>query len=204
MSFSLPPVYPITPESLGGHALLAWVEELLTSGCRFFQYRRKSGGDADKLQELRIVLALAREAGARVIVNDRPDLCLLAGADGVHLGQEDLPADEVRRFLPRDAIIGLSTHSLEQFEDASGLPVDYLALGPVFATASKRDLDPVVSAAHQEAALKGAGKPVVAIGGINPARARELLMRGFSSVAVISFLKREPAAGYKALMAELP
>ena len=204
MAFFLPPVYPITPESLGGHALLVWVEELLSAGCRFFQYRRKSGGDADKLQELKIVLALAREAGARVIVNDRPDLCLLAGADGVHLGQGDLPSDEVRRFLPHDAIIGLSTHNLEQFEEASGLPVDYLALGPVFATASKRDPDPVISAAHQEAALKRADKPVVAIGGVTPARARELFVRGFSSVAVISCLAREPAAGFKALMAELP
>ena len=204
MPVVLPRVYPITPESLRGQALFAWIEALLSGSCRFFQYRRKSGGDAEKLQELKIVLALARERGARVIVDDRPDLCLLAGADGVHLGQEDLPVDEVRRLLPAGSIIGLSTHNLDQIEEAEGLPADYFALGPVFATASKENPSPLVPDAVQEEALKRSAKPVVAIGGISPAGVRELFARGFASVAVISFTEREPATAFEALMAEAP
>lgn len=204
MPFTLPPVYPITPEALRGHALLVWVEELLSAGCRLVQYRRKSGADADALQELRTIVALAREVGAKVIVDDRPDLCLLAGADGVHLGQEDLPPEEVRRFMPPSSIIGLSTHDLQQFEEALDAPVDYLALGPVFATATKADPDPVVPPSVQEEALKRATKPVVAIGGITPAGARSLFTRGFSSVAVISYLEKDPGAGFQSFLSGAP
>lgn len=205
MPFALPPVYPITPDSLRGQALLAWTEALLGAGCRFLQYRRKSGPDLDRLQDLRRLLALSREVGAKVIVDDRPDLCLLAGADGVHLGREDLPADEVRRFLPRGSALGVSTHNEEQFREALGQPVDYLALGPVYPTASKERPDPVVPASLQEKLLGMAGdRPVVAIGGITPQNAGELFRRGFSSVAVIAALERDPAGAYRAFEAALP
>jgi thiamine-phosphate pyrophosphorylase len=204
MAITLPPVYPITPESLRGRALFAWVEELLAAGCRLLQYRRKEGPDAEALQDLKVIVGLAREGGASVIVDDRPDLCLLAGADGVHLGQEDLPPEEVRRFLPPSALIGLSTHSILQFEEALDAPVDYLALGPVFATSSKGNPDPVVPVSVQKEVLRRATKPVVAIGGITPAGAGELFARGFASVAVISYLERDPAAGFRAFLTVAP
>lgn len=205
MSLALPPVYPISPESLSGHALMAWAEALLGAGCPLLQYRRKSGADAQRLAELRRLVGLARGAGARVVVDDRPDLCLLAGADGVHLGQGDLPAEEVRRFLPRGAVLGVSTHTEEQFLEALELPADYLALGPVFPTASKERPDPVVPVPLQERLLRLAGgRPVVAIGGITPVNAGALLGRGFSSVAVISALERSPADAYRSFMAAVP
>jgi thiamine-phosphate pyrophosphorylase len=205
MPFKLPAVYPISPESLSGRALLSWAEALLGAGCRLLQYRRKSGADAELLVELKHLVGLAHDAGAVVIVDDRPDLCLLTGADGVHLGQQDLPAEEVRRLLPRTAVLGVSTHTEEQFLEALDLPADYLALGPVCPTASKERPDPVVPVPLQERLLRLAGgRPVVAIGGVTPGNAGALLRRGFSSVAVISALERSPGDAYRSFMAAVP
>jgi thiamine-phosphate pyrophosphorylase len=199
-SLRLPPVYPITPERLRAEELMGWAERLLSAGCRFFQYRRKTGTDRARHEELSALLALAKTAGARVVVDDRPDLCLLCGADGVHLGQGDLPAEEARRLLPRGRIVGFSTHGLEQFLEAREAPVDYLALGPVFPTASKEGADPVVPVPVQEEVIRLSPVPVVAIGGITPEGAPSLWARGFASVAVIGALEADPAGAWGAFM----
>jgi len=195
---TLPPIYPLTPDDRGTEALLEWAKALLGAGCALFQHRRKTLPDAGRLAELEALLKLAQPFGATVLVNDRPDLCLLAGAGGLHLGQEDLPPESVRAFLGRKAFIGFSTHSIAQARDAFDLPLDYLALGPVFPTASKEKASPVVPVEEQQTVLAESPFPVVAIGGITPGRATELWRRGFASVAVIGALAEEPEKGWKA------
>ena len=129
----------------------------------------------------------AHDAGATLIVNDRADIARLAGADGVHVGQDDLPVEDARRIVGPDAIVGLSTHTEEQIADAAKTTATYIAVGPIYGTATKdtgysaRGLDLVRRAA-------ATGRPVVAIGGITLLRAPEVLDAGAESVAVISEL----------------
>ena len=204
MSLALPPLYPITPESLRGPALIAWAGELLEEGCRFLQYRRKSGTDDEALRDLDKLLALCRTYGCKVIVDDRVDLVMLSGADGVHLGQSDLPPVEARQLLGTGKLIGFSTHNREQFEEALDYPVDYLALGPVFRTANKENPSPVVPAQVQTIILASSPLPIVAIGGIAPSIAGELWSRGFASLAVIGALARNPGKGWRDFTSNLP
>lgn len=204
MPILLPPLYPITPENLRGPSLMAWAGELLDAGCRFLQYRRKSGTDDDALRDLDELLALCRTHGCKVIVDDRVDLVLLSGADGVHLGQNDLPPTEARQLLGPGKIIGFSTHNLEQFEEALDTPVDYLALGPVYPTATKQNPSPVVHAEVQTVILASSPLPVVAIGGITPSNAGELWYRGFASLAVIGALAEHPGDGWREFTSRLP
>jgi thiamine-phosphate pyrophosphorylase len=130
----------------------------------------------------------ARRGGALFVVNDRPDVALLLGADGVHLGQDDLPPAEARRLLGPDAIVGRSTHSLAQLRAATGEPVDYVALGPIFATATKPDAEPVVGLETLRAARALTALPLVAIGGIDDARAHDTVSAGADGLAVIGAL----------------
>lgn len=193
-----PPVYPITPEALQGGDLLRWARSLFEAGASLVQFRRKGGSDTAKLGDLRALVEAARPFGARVIVDDRVDLCLLAGAQGVHLGQTDLPVPEARILLGKGFWIGFSTHSLEQFEEALDLPVDYLALGPVYPTATKAGADPVVPPLVQREALRRSPVPVVAIGGVTARKAPELWRRGFASVAAVSAFAEDPAGAFAA------
>ena len=204
MPLILPPLYPITPENLRGSALLAWAADLMDSGCGLLQYRRKDGPDGERLRDLEALLGLVRPRGGRIIVDDRVDLCLLADADGVHLGQDDMAPAEARQMLGAGKVIGLSTHSLRQVEDALDEPVDYLALGPVFPTATKANPDAVVTPDIQEAAIAHSPFPLVAIGGITPGTARDLWARGFASLAVIGALSRNPGDVWRAFMAASP
>ena len=197
MTFALPPLYPITPNALRGPALIAWAGELLNTGCRLLQYRRKSGPDVERLDELEELLSLCRTYGGKVIVDDRVDLVMLSGADGVHLGQTDLPPAEARQLLGPGKIIGFSTHNAAQFEEALDYPVDYLALGPVFPTATKENPSPVVPVEVQTRLLQASLLPVVAIGGITPDNAGELWSRGFASLAVVAALAENPAKGWR-------
>jgi thiamine-phosphate pyrophosphorylase len=134
-------------------------------------------------------MRMAESYAAIVIVNDRPDLALMAKASGVHVGQEDLPPARVRSLLGRDAVIGFSTHTSDQIERASEEPVDYIAIGPVFGTRTKETgYDAVGLAQVTLAARRSKGLPVVAIGGITLDRAASVWAAGASSVAVISDL----------------
>jgi len=204
MPMLLPPIYPITPDALRGAALVAWAGELLDAGCRFLQYRQKSGPDEERLADLDEIVARCHARGCKVIVDDRTDLVMLSGADGVHLGQADLPPSEARQLLGPHKIIGFSTHTWEQFQEALEYPVDYLALGPVFPTGSKIDPDAVVPVQDQDRILSASPLPVVAIGGVAPANALELWKRGFASLAVIGALARAPGEGWREFMRRLP
>jgi thiamine-phosphate pyrophosphorylase len=193
----LPRVYPITPVRPDTEGLLHWLAELLDAGCAFLQFRRKGRSDGEQLRELDAVLKAANPYGATVIADDRCDLCMMAGAAGVHLGQDDLPPAEARGLLGPAAIIGYSTHGLDQAKAAMAEPVDYLALGPVFPTASKENPDPIIPVEVQDEIVRLSPLPLVAIGGITPERAVELWDRGFHSVAVISGLETSPGAAWR-------
>jgi thiamine-phosphate pyrophosphorylase len=163
----------------------------LAGGARLLQLRAKQVSGRELLELARAVVALGQPVGARIIVNDRADIARLAGAAGIHVGQEDLPPAAVRRVAGEEAIVGLSTHTPEQLEAALDAPVDYIAVGPVFGTATKSTgyepigLDRVSSAAHACAAR---GFPLVAIGGVTLSTAADVIRAGAQSVAVISDL----------------
>src|SRR6185295_808452 len=139
-------------------------------------------------------IQIARAAGVKLIINDRVDIALALRADGVHLGQEDMPVEAARRILGDQAIIGFSTHNQEQVREALHLPIDYLAFGPIFPTISKRNPDPVAGLTQLRQVCEMAlPMPVVAIGGINRSNATEVLKAGASGVAVISAVLANPS-----------
>jgi len=156
------------------------------AGARLLQLRVKSGGSAEFLELAEAIVDDARPFEAVVIVNDRADIARLAGAAGVHVGQDDLPPAEVRAIVG-SGVIGLSTHDLAQVAAGLSSPADYVAVGPIFGTATKdtgyeaRGLELVRQAAHR-------GKPIVAIGGITLARAASVIAAGAAAVAVITDL----------------
>jgi thiamine-phosphate pyrophosphorylase len=161
----------------------------LRGGSRFIQVRAKRLGSGALLDLVGAVLSLARPLGCIVIVNDRVDLAKLAGADGVHVGQDDLPPAEARALLGPEAIIGFSTHTTEQIAAAAAQPISYLAVGPIFGTRTKATGYDAVGVELVRAAVEGArGLPVVAIGGITLETAPAVLAAGASQVAVISDL----------------
>ena len=137
---------------------------------------------------------LKRRVGGRVklIMNDRADLCLAAEFDGVHVGQDDLSPESVRRIIGPDRWLGVSTHNADQLQEADRTSADYLAIGPVFSTSSKEKPDPVVGLEGVRQARSLTSKPLVAIGGIMRANAASVIEAGADSAAVISDLLREP------------
>jgi thiamine-phosphate pyrophosphorylase len=171
--------------------LTAFARQLAAGGCTLMQYRNKSGN-------ARVMLEQARElkrcvgASAKLIMDDRADLCLAAEFDGVHVGQEDLSPGPARKIIGPDLWLGVSTHNPEQLQEADRTSADYLAIGPVFYTSSKDKPDPVVGLEGVRRARQLTRKPLVAIGGIHRANAASVIAAGADSVAVISDLLREP------------
>ncbi|HKY20044.1 MAG TPA: thiamine phosphate synthase [Vicinamibacterales bacterium] len=171
----------------------ALADAYLAGGARFIQIRCKQTPGRAFLAICEDVVARAHAVGATVIVNDRADLARLSAADGVHVGQEDLEPAAARQILGGSAIIGISTHSADQVRAAASLPVDYIAVGPVFGTSTKdvghRDVGTrFVTEAVAIIGAAGDHRPIVAIGGITLERAREVMDAGAASVAVISDL----------------
>jgi thiamine-phosphate pyrophosphorylase len=131
----------------------------------------------------------AKQSGVQLIINDRVDIALAVGASGVHLGQDDMPPEAARKLLGPQSIIGYSTHNVDQAISAAKLPIDYLAIGPIFSTMTKSDTAPVLGLEGLRAVRRAIGEfPLVAIGGITSANAREVIDAGADSVAVISAL----------------
>lgn len=183
---ALPPLYVILDAALLPSDPIALTNQLLYAGVRLLQYRNKTAPAREVLQTAQSLAAEALQREATFIVNDRPDIARLAGAAGVHLGQDDLDAAAARRILGSDGLIGLSTHNLEQFAAAAAADADYIAVGPIFATSSKANPDPVVGLDFVRTVRRLTAKPIVAIGGITLERAREVIDAGADSVAVIS------------------
>src|SRR2546423_15657094 len=142
MPFELPKLYPITDRRLSGLSHAEQVARLCEGGARVVQLREKHLPPREFYREAEEALRVARARGAKLIINDRADIALALGADGVHLGQDDMPPEAARALLGEDAIIGFSTHNVAQAARAARLPVDYVAIGPVFATSSKESPGP--------------------------------------------------------------
>lgn len=190
---ALPRLYPILDASAfaDSAALLGFAQELAAAGTSFLQYRNKTGNARVILEQAR-QLKQAMGGRAQLIMNDRADLCLAAGFDGVHVGQDDLSADSVRRIIGPTLCLGLSTHNAEQLTLAEATSADYLAIGPIFPTSSKENPDPVVGLEGLRQARQLTRKPLVAIGGITRANCREVIDAGADSVAVIADLLHDP------------
>ncbi len=173
-------------------ALASYARELLRGGVTLLQYRNKSGGSREILSHAR-ELKHAAAHGARLIMNDRADLCLAAGFDGVHVGQDDLSVEGARAVVGQQLWVGLSTHNPDQVREADRTSAHYIAVGPVFSTASKTNPDPVIGLEGVRRARELTRKPLVAIGGISRTNCRQVIDAGADSVAVISDLLHEPA-----------
>jgi thiamine-phosphate pyrophosphorylase len=166
-------------------------DELASAGVGIIQYRNKSA-------DARTILSQARGLKSRIgpraklIMNDRADLCLAADFDGVHLGQDDLSPESARRIIGPNRLLGVSTHNPEQVAEADRTAADYIAIGPVFATGSKLNPDPVIGIAGVRRARELTHKPLVAIGGITRQNCSSVIAAGADSIAVISDLVRDP------------
>ena len=170
------------------------VLRLSAGGATLVQLREKHLSPREFFEAARDALEVARARQMRLIINDRVDIALALGADGVHLGQDDLPPVAARELLGQQAIIGFSTHTIEQAIEAARLPVDYIAIGPIYQTSSKENPDAVVGLDGLRRVRRAVGRiPLVAIGGINAANAHEVIAAGADSLAIISLLWREPA-----------
>jgi thiamine-phosphate pyrophosphorylase len=162
---------------------------MIDGGAKLIQLRSKDTPALDFFEDAKKAVELAHLHDARIIINDRVDVALAVKADGVHLGQTDLPPVEARKVLGTNAIIGYSTHSADQAADARSHAVDYIAIGPVFPTATKENPDSVVGLDGVRDARKVVENfPLVAIGGITLGSASEVIAAGADSVAVIGEL----------------
>ncbi len=168
--------------------LQSLVEELLRAGVSLLQYRNKTGNEAEVLADAQALRTAAPPGKCILILNDYPALITQAGFDGVHVGQQDMTADEARALIGTGKILGVSTHNPEQLASAELTSADYVAVGPVFATASKLNPDPVVGLEGVRLARALTKKPLVAIGGITLENCKAVMDAGADSVAVISSL----------------
>ena len=193
MAIDIPRLYTILDTAYfpGAGDLFAAAVELAAAGCTLLQYRNKSGNARQMLDEARELRARLG-ASVKLIMNDRADLCLAVAFDGLHVGQDDLSAESARRIIGPVRWLGVSTHNPQQLAEADQTSADYLALGPVFATSTKANPDPIVGVEGIRRARELTRKPLVAIGGITRANARSVIEAGADAVAVISDLLRDP------------
>ena len=172
--------------------------QLVDAGVRLLQYRHKAASPGELLESAkRLSAALVRQA-VTFIVNDRPDVASLAGANGVHVGQEDLGVEDARAVVGPGKLVGISTHNRAQFEQATATSADYIAVGPIFSTFTKENPDPVVGTGFIRRVRPLTDKPIVAIGGITLERVADVVRAGADSVAVISDILRAPEPGKRA------
>jgi thiamine-phosphate pyrophosphorylase len=187
-----PPLYAILDPERNSAPVLEMADRLSQAGVEIIQLRDKTASAGRILSDARELTALLAPRGVRFILNDRPDIAKIVGAGGVHVGQEDLPVEDARRICASPCWVGVSTHNLEQLREASRTSADYIAVGPIFPTSTKRNPDPVVGLEFLRAARKITDKPLVAIGGITLERAADVYRAGADSVAVIQDLVSAP------------
>jgi|SRR5579864_1413244 len=192
MRLVLPRLYVILDAALLTIPETECAKSLADAGVRLFQYRSKSASAREILEKSKGLAGLLSGRGTTFFVNDRADIAALAGASGVHVGQEDLNFDQARAVVGEGKLVGVSTHNLEQFQTAVGSSADYIAVGPVFATGTKANPDPVVGTDFIRQVRGLTTKPIVAIGGITLERTAEVIEAGADSVAVISDILRVP------------
>jgi thiamine-phosphate pyrophosphorylase len=196
--FVLPRLYVILDAALLPIPETECVREMIDAGVRMLQYRHKSASSRELLESSARLSGLLVPRGVTLIVNDRPDVVFLAGASGVHVGQEDLEVEQARSVVGLGKLVGVSTHNLKQFQRAKATSADYIAVGPIFATPTKEKPDPVVGTEFIRQVRALTNKPIVAIGGITLARASEVIQAGADSIAVISDILRAADPGARA------
>src|ERR1044072_493189 len=193
MQFKLPKIYPITDRRVSGLSHAEQVARLIEGGATLIQLRDKESSAADFLREAERALFVAQKNNVTLIINDRADIALALNADGLHVGQMDLPAELARRLLGLESIIGVSTHNVEQVKVAATIPVDYVAFGPIFQTGKKKDHEPIAGLDGLRSARAILGdRPLVAIGGINETNAGDAIAAGADSVAPIAAMLSDP------------
>ena len=188
MTFTLPRLYAITDTCLSGLTHAEQVERLAAGGATLVQLRDKLASPRELYEAARAAVQVARALGVRLIINDRLDIALAVDADGVHLGQDDLPPERARALLGPQRLLGYSTHNLEQAVEADFTLVDYIAVGPVFQTTTKANPDPVIGLELIRELKPFLTHPLVAIGGISLETAPAVIAAGADSIAVIADL----------------
>lgn len=198
-----PPIYPIIDSSVPTDRIVPFAEQFADADVQLIQLRLKNASAAAICAQARALLAYLEPRGVRLIVNDRPDIAAIIGAAGVHVGQDDLPVEAARQICGPVRWVGVSTHNLAQLREADLTSADYIAVGPVFPTATKSNPDPVVGVELVRAARQLTRKPLVAIGGITAETAEQVYRAGADSLAVISDLTQaaDPAARVRAYAA---
>lgn len=208
MNFRLPRIYPLTDAQISGLSHADQVRLLSLGGATLIQLRDKHATALQLYENARTAVSIANQSGAQLIINDRVDVAQAVGAHGVHLGQDDMPPEAARRLLGDAAVIGYSTHNVEQARQALLFPVDYVAIGPIFETATKTDTSAVLGLDGLRAVRNAIrGLQLVAIGGISHGNAREVIEAGADSVAIISALLSDPAritSATRSLLDSLP
>ena len=198
MKLVFPPLYAIIDPTLLTFSELALAESLAGSGVELIQYRDKAATSHRYFEVSRQLASVLGPKGVRLVVNDRADVALLAGAGGVHVGQEDLAVQDARTVCGPGLWVGVSTHNLEQLAVADRTSADYVAFGPIFQTSTKKNPDPVVGTELLRKARALTKKPLVAIGGITLERAAEVYRAGADSLAVIRDLICAPDPAVRA------
>jgi thiamine-phosphate pyrophosphorylase len=185
LPMQVPRLYPIIDLEISTHPLEFLIGEFADAGLPWVQLRDKKANSRQLFANAQRLVELTRSNGLTAIMNDRADIAWLSGADGVHVGQEDLPVEHARKIVGPAKIVGYSTHNLEQALEAKQSSADYLAIGPVFPTTSKENPDPIVRLEELREIRRHIKKPLVAIGGITSRNAAQLFDIGVDSVAVI-------------------
>jgi thiamine-phosphate pyrophosphorylase len=192
-SRSLAGLYVILDPSVGPSRSLGDIlKEAAGAGAKLFQYRNKSASMKEAYVEAMELRKIAAELGVTFIVNDRCDLALAVEADGVHLGQDDLPYRYARTIMGADTLIGLSTHNPHQVQEADRLKPDYIGFGPIFKPGSKQDHDPVVGIQGLREIRRLTSLPIFAIGGMTVENVADVMKAGADGVAVISAIVAAP------------
>ena len=185
----LPRIYPLTDVPLSRISHAEQVQLLSLGGASLIQLREKRMPPREFYEQAKKAVAVALSRGVQLLINDRIDVALAVGAAGVHLGQDDMPPEAARKLLGPNAVIGYSTHNIQQAIAATKLPIDYVAIGPIFATTTKSDTAPVLGLDGLRTVRQAIGTfPLVAIGGITHGNASKVIEAGADSVAVISAL----------------
>lgn len=201
------PLYAITAEEYSlGRSNSQVVRDMLAGGVKILQYRQKEKSRREKYLECVEIRRMTEKAAATFIVNDDLDIALAVKADGVHLGQKDMPIEAARKLVKESMIIGLSTHSPRQALAAIMRGADYIAIGPIFPTQTKKDLCPAVGLGYLDYAVKQVRIPFVAIGGIKLHNLQEVLAQGASCVAMVTEIVSAPdiCARIKKILSRFP
>jgi len=194
MRLVLPRLYVILDAALTGARMAEDARMLAEEGVRLIQYRSKTATAREQLAECRQLAEIFQSTHTTFIVNDRPDVAVLCAAAGVHVGQDDLSVEDARSVVGDKLWVGVSTHNMEQVRRAAQSSADYVAVGPVYATGTKANPDPVVGTELIRQARRETEKPLVAIGGITLGRAGDVMEAGADAVVVIADIWKAPDA----------